>query len=98
MASAEPHIDEALRLWPGERQDSELVRLLSDATRIKAFVGRIAESSELAERNLTLAEQFGDAGLVAMALSGMSQSHGGRAYRARSSGSTWSELSISPCG
>jgi tetratricopeptide (TPR) repeat protein len=81
MASAEPHVDEALRLWPRERQDSELVRLLSDATRIKAFVGRIAESSELAERSLALAEQLGDAGLTALALSGVS-SHGRGAHGA----------------
>ncbi len=69
MASAEPHVDEALRLWPAERQDSEFVRLLSDATRIKAFVGLLAESGELAKRNLALAEQLGDAGLLPQALS-----------------------------
>jgi DNA-binding CsgD family transcriptional regulator/tetratricopeptide (TPR) repeat protein len=78
MASAEPHVNEALRLWPAERQDTEFVRLLSDATRIKAFVGRIAESSDLAERNLALAEQLGDAGLVALALAGMSSQLVGR--------------------
>jgi DNA-binding NarL/FixJ family response regulator len=71
MASAEPHADEALGLWPAERRDSEFVRLLSDATRIKAFVGLLAESGELAKRNLALAEQLGDAGLLAQALSGM---------------------------
>jgi DNA-binding NarL/FixJ family response regulator len=78
MASAEPHVDQALRLWPTERQDSELIRLLSDATRIKAFAGRNDESSQLAERNLALAEQLGDAGLVAQALSGLSQPHSRR--------------------
>jgi DNA-binding NarL/FixJ family response regulator len=81
MASAEPHVDEALRLWPPERPESELVRLLSDATRIKAFVGRIAEASELAERNLALVEQLGDPVLVAQALSGMSQPQGHRGHR-----------------
>src|SRR5579859_346199 len=81
MASAEPHVDEALRLWPAERPESELVRLLSDATRIKTFVGRVAESSELAERNLALAEKLGDADLVARALSGMAQPHGWRGPR-----------------
>jgi DNA-binding NarL/FixJ family response regulator len=73
VASAEPHLDSALRLWPARREDAELVRLIWDVTRARAIGGRKAESTELAERNLALAEQLGDTGLVGLVLSGLSE-------------------------
>ena len=76
FAAAEPHVDEALRLWPAEGQGRELVLLLSDATRIKAFGGSDEAANELAERSLALAEHLGDAGLIAQALSGMAEVRG----------------------
>jgi DNA-binding NarL/FixJ family response regulator len=83
MASAEPHADEALRLWPAERQDAPFARLLSDATRIKAIAGALAEATQLAERSLALAEKLGDPGLIAHALLGVAEVRSRPARRVR---------------
>lgn len=77
LAAAEPHVDEALRLWPAERQGRELVLLLCDATRIKAVGGSDKAAKELAERGLALAEHLGDVGLIVQALSGRAEVGGG---------------------
>jgi len=63
MATADRHAAEALRLWPPERQDADLVHLLVEAARIKAF-GGFPGGAELTDRGLALAEQLGDAGLL----------------------------------
>ena len=39
MATTDRHAAQALRLWPLDRQDADLVHLLVDAARIKAFGG-----------------------------------------------------------
>jgi tetratricopeptide (TPR) repeat protein len=73
FAAADPHVDEALRLWPQAGRSRELVVLLSDATRIKSFSGLGEVANALAERGLALAEHLGDVGLLAQALSGVAE-------------------------
>ena len=51
MATADRHAAEALRLWPPDRQDADLVHLLVDAARIKAF-GGFSGGADLADRSL----------------------------------------------
>jgi predicted ATPase len=70
MATADRHATEALRLWPPEKEDADLVHLLADAVRIKAF-GGFPGGAELADRGLATAEQLGDGGLIARALFGV---------------------------
>src|SRR5262249_55468099 len=55
--------DAALDLWPPERQDGQLARLLHDAGRAKTFSADVAAAIQLAERALALAVRSGDAGL-----------------------------------
>jgi DNA-binding CsgD family transcriptional regulator/tetratricopeptide (TPR) repeat protein len=71
MASAATHVEDALGIWPPERQDAEFARLLVDAALISTHGGISAHAVELAERGLSLAEQLGDPGLVARALNGL---------------------------
>jgi DNA-binding NarL/FixJ family response regulator len=70
MQTADLHIEEALRLWPPERQDADLVRLLVDAARIRAY-GGYSGAIDVADRSLVLAEQLGEAAIVARALFGV---------------------------
>jgi predicted ATPase len=72
MVPAEVHVDAALRLWPGEREDAEYVQLLVDAARIKTYLGAGQYAIPLAERAVALAERIGDAKLRARALFGLS--------------------------
>src|SRR4029077_4993587 len=69
MGAAVPHFDDALRLWPAEREDAELAWLLLDAARASFFNGDSPKASSLAERALALAEHCDDAGLLARTLS-----------------------------
>ena len=55
----------ALRVWPPELENPELVRLLADGARAKLFSGDAAAAIQLAERAVTLAERLGDVGLIA---------------------------------
>jgi DNA-binding NarL/FixJ family response regulator len=70
MATADRHAAEALRFWPHDQEDGALVHLLVDAARIKAF-GGFSGGADLADRALAVAEQLGDAGLIARALFGV---------------------------
>jgi DNA-binding CsgD family transcriptional regulator/tetratricopeptide (TPR) repeat protein len=77
FVAAEPHVDEAVRLWPSEGQGRELVLLLCDATRIKSVGGSGEAANELAKRAIALAEHLGDVGLTVQALSYMAEVGGG---------------------
>jgi DNA-binding NarL/FixJ family response regulator len=68
MVSAVLHLDEALRLWPAEREDAELVRLLLSASRARGYQGQWRSKRPLVDRALALAERLGDAALLAEAL------------------------------
>jgi DNA-binding CsgD family transcriptional regulator len=69
------HLDAALRLWPPDRENAELARLLVDTVRAKVFSGDGLAGIPLADRAVTLAEQLGDAGLIARALVGFIEAH-----------------------
>jgi predicted ATPase len=80
MASAERHAAEALRLWPPDRRDADLVHLLVDAARIKAY-GGFAGGADLADQSLGVAEQLGDASLIARALFGVATVRGSTRHK-----------------
>jgi DNA-binding CsgD family transcriptional regulator/tetratricopeptide (TPR) repeat protein len=75
MVAAVRHLDEAVRLWPTQRKDADLARLLADSARAKTFSGDSDAALQLAERGLALAEQLGDASLLARALLGLAIGH-----------------------
>jgi predicted ATPase len=68
VAAGVHHVDAALQLWPPEREDAELAWLLVDASRVKYFFGDCTAALALAERCLTIAEESGNPGLLARAL------------------------------
>src|SRR5205085_2154178 len=68
IAEAVAHLDDALRLWPSTAPQADLVRLLADAARAAVHSGNNAHAVSLSERTLALAEQLGDPGLLAIAL------------------------------
>jgi DNA-binding CsgD family transcriptional regulator/tetratricopeptide (TPR) repeat protein len=63
-----PHLEQALRMWPEEFQDSEFAWLLFDASRAKAYGYDFDTSRRLAEHGLTVAERLGDQALQARGL------------------------------
>ncbi len=69
------HLETALALWPIERQDRELARLIHDATRAKTFSADWEAAISLAERGLALTERLGDPELLARALLGLVLAH-----------------------
>jgi DNA-binding CsgD family transcriptional regulator/tetratricopeptide (TPR) repeat protein len=75
LVQAVHHLDEALRLWPTQRDDAEFARLLVDAARARTFSGDADAAIQLAERGLALAERLDDAGLLARALLGVVTAH-----------------------
>jgi DNA-binding NarL/FixJ family response regulator len=67
--SAEGPIEDALRVWPADRQATpEFASVLLDAARLKVFSGDHAAARPLAERGLALCERLGDTSLLARAL------------------------------
>jgi tetratricopeptide (TPR) repeat protein len=68
VAEAVVHLDKALRLWPSGDRDADLVHLLADAAGAAVRSGNNAHAISLSERALVLAEQVGDPGLIAIAL------------------------------
>jgi DNA-binding NarL/FixJ family response regulator len=68
VAEAVVHLDKALRLWPSGDRDADLVHLLADAAGAAVHSGNNAHAISLSERALVLAEQVGDPGLIAIAL------------------------------
>jgi DNA-binding NarL/FixJ family response regulator len=85
MASAVEHLDAALRLWPSDREDAELVGLLLNAARARFHAGLFSdERRALAERGFAIAERIGDPSLVARALVELA--------RFETRGSTWLPL------
>jgi DNA-binding CsgD family transcriptional regulator/tetratricopeptide (TPR) repeat protein len=75
MQATVHHLDAALSLWPPEREDAELIRLLHDATRANVFSANWDAASHLAERSLQLAERLADAASQARALLGYALAH-----------------------
>jgi DNA-binding NarL/FixJ family response regulator len=68
MVSALAHLDEALRLWPANREDAELGRLLIGAARARFYAGEWRSRRPLVDRAVALAERLGDPALLAQAL------------------------------
>jgi DNA-binding CsgD family transcriptional regulator/tetratricopeptide (TPR) repeat protein len=68
MVSALAHLDEALRLWPADREDAELVRVLLSAARARTYAGEWRSKRPLVDRALALAERLGDPALLGQAL------------------------------
>ncbi len=75
LVTALRHLQEALRIWPPQREDAELARLLADAARARTFIGDAIGALQLAERGLALAERLGDPGVLARALLGLCIAH-----------------------
>jgi DNA-binding CsgD family transcriptional regulator len=75
MEAAVKHLDAAIGVWPVEREDAELSRLLVDAARAKVFGGDRSGAIESADRALQLSEQLGEAGAIARALVGYAEAH-----------------------
>lgn len=71
MAQSVRILDEAVRLWPNDPEDANLVMLLVDAARARTFSGDPAAAIALAERALQHAEQLGNGALQARALFGL---------------------------
>jgi tetratricopeptide (TPR) repeat protein len=67
MRAAARHFEEALRLSSAASPDKQSL-LLADAARAKVYSGDFAAALGLAEQSLGLAEQIGDAALIARAL------------------------------
>jgi predicted ATPase/DNA-binding CsgD family transcriptional regulator len=77
MDAALTHLDTATRLWPDDRDESELSRLLVDTARAKVFGGDRPGAIQVANQALQLAEQRGDAGVIARALVGVAEAQSG---------------------
>ena len=75
LITAVTHLDTALRLWPKEREDAELARLMVDTARAKTFSADRDAAIQLADSALRLAEDLGDPGLIARALVGFAEAH-----------------------
>jgi DNA-binding CsgD family transcriptional regulator len=65
--SAIPYVDAAVALWPAERQDPELTRLLLDAVRTRVFTADFETAAALLDRGWKLTRQLEDLALEATA-------------------------------
>jgi hypothetical protein len=66
MTSSVQHLDAAVRLWPAEREDAELVGLLVNASRARFYAGLFGEERRaFAQRGLAIAEKIRDPNLGA---------------------------------
>ena len=64
-----PHLERALALWPAERENVDLARLLYDAT---CSIGTIQGTADpYARRLIDLAERLGDPAIVALSIANM---------------------------
>src|SRR5207237_63233 len=63
---------------PTAREDPDLVQLLVDAVRARAFSRDHSSAVEPANRAVHLAEQLADPGLIARALVGLGEAHAGQ--------------------
>jgi len=68
FASAAPHLETALRLWPAGQEDEGLARLLLDTARARSLSGDTAAAGPLAEQGWALAERLGAVALQAQGL------------------------------
>jgi tetratricopeptide (TPR) repeat protein len=69
LVAASDHFNEALRLWPAEREDADFAWLLLYAARARVYGGQLGpERRSLVQRALKIAEGLGDNNLRARAL------------------------------
>jgi DNA-binding NarL/FixJ family response regulator len=68
MVSAVAHLDEALRLWPANLEDADLVRILLSAARARTYTGQWRSKRPLVDRAVAIAERMGDPALLAQGL------------------------------
>jgi len=74
FAAAAPHLEAALALWPADREDAGLARLLLEVARAKTLAGD-GSARALAERGAALAERLREPDLQARGLYVLALAH-----------------------